>query len=459
MTDQSPIDEPTPSRRALTVGVLTIVFSVAFQAIAVATAMPAAAEALGQLNLFAWAFSLFVIGMSLSTVLGGRASDRFGPVSPAMVGVLLFGVGLVMAALADSMLLLVIARFVQGLGGGLLNVSLMVIVARLWDEHRRAVLMTAFSFCWVLPAFIGPPVAAWLTHRWSWHAVFWSVLPVLVVASLLCIVPLARTREQLAPHAEQGAAVPVWAAVLVSLGLAGLQAGGQRLDWVGLSLAVVAGVAIAVSIRPLMAPGFLRLAPGIAAVSWSRLLQAGSFFAAESFLPLALVQLRGLTLFQAGLGLTIGSIGWTLGSWLQSRPWIKLRRDQFIQVGTACHVVGLGLLSLAVWFDLPLAVIAVGWTVAGLGMGLATASGTLAVMQLSEPATLGRNTSSLQVSESMGNALLVGMAGTLFAGLRTSHVPVTVFASVFTVMAVGAVLAFAASRRIGPVRNATAQVG
>ncbi|CAI9407497.1 MFS transporter [Aestuariimicrobium sp. T2.26MG-19.2B] len=452
-------DVEPPSLRALTVGVLTIVFSVAFQAIAVATAMPAAAAELGQLSLFAWAFSLFVIGMSLSTVLGGRACDAFGPVRPAVVGVALFGLGLTLAALAPTMVVLVSARFVQGLGGGLLNVSLMVIVARLWDEHRRAVLMTAFSFCWVLPAFVGPPVAAWLTHRWSWHHVFWSVIPVLVVASLLCVRPLARMREHLRPHPEQSAAVPIWAAVLVSLGLAGLQAGGQRLDWTGLVLAVVAAVAIAVSIRPLMAPGFLRLAPGIAAVSWARLLQAGTFFAAESFLPLTLVQLRGLTLFEAGLALTIGSIGWTLGSWFQSRSWFRVRRDQFIQLGTACHVVGVGLVAASVWFGWPLALIAIGWTVSGLGMGFSTASGTLAVMQLSAPAKLGRNTSSLQVSESMGNALLVGIAGTLFAGLRTNHLPATVFASVFAVMALVAVLALGASLRIGPVRNATAGVG
>lgn len=445
-----------PNLRALTIGILTIVFSVAFQAIAVATAMPAAAEQLGQLDLFAWAFSLFVIGMSLSTVLGGRASDRFGPIAPAMLGVVLFGIGLVLAALAQTMLVLVVARFVQGLGGGLLNVSLMVIVARLWDEHRRAVLMTAFSFCWVLPAFIGPPVAAFLTHRWGWNVVFWSVVPVLVAASALCVGPLVRLRDHLRPHPEQGSAVPVWAAVLVSLGLAGLQAGGQRLDWVGLTLAVVAGVAIALSVRPLMAPGFLQLAPGIPAVSWARLLQAGSFFATESFLPLALVQLRGLTLFQAGLALTIGSVGWTLGSWLQSRPWLRLRRDVFIQVGTAFHVVALVLVSLAIWFDWHLAVVALSWTFAGLGMGLATASGTLAVMQLSTPERLGRNTSSLQVSESMGNALLVGVAGTLFAGLRGAHLSSTVFASVFSVMGVVAVLALLVSRRIGPVRNASA---
>lgn len=454
--------EAPPQQRhpALTVGVLTLVFSVAFQAMAVATVMPAVAEDLGQLDLFAWAFSLFVIGMSLSTVLGGRACDSFGPTLPAAIGVVLFAAGLTMAALAPSMLVLVVARFVQGLGGGVMNVALMVIVARGWDESRRAVLMTAFSFCWMLPAFVGPPVAARIAREWGWHAVFWSVIPALVIAAILCVRPLLHMRDQLRPHRdEKSSAVPIWAAVLISLGLAGLQAGGQRMDWLGLGLAVAALVAMGLSIRPLMAPGFLQLRAGIPAVSWARLLQAGSFFAAESFLPLGLVQLRGLTLFQAGLTLTIGSIGWTLGSWLQSRTWFKLRRDQIIVLGTLSNVLAMGLVSLAVWLDWSLAVIAVGWVFAGLGMGWSTASGSLAVMQLSSASQLGRNTSSLQVSESMGNALVVGLAGTLFAGLRGAHLPPTVFASVFTVTAVVALLAVLAARRIGSVRNATAGVG
>jgi MFS family permease len=59
----------------------------------------------------------------------------------------------------------------------------------------------------------------------------------------------------------------------------------------------------------------------------------------------------------------------------------------------------------------------IGFTFCGLGMGLQSASTSLAVMQLSPGAEIGRNTSSLQVGETAGNALLVGAAGTVFAAL------------------------------------------
>ena len=93
------------------VGLLAGVVCVAFESVAVATAMPQAAQDLGQLGLYAWAFTLFVLGMVLSTAVAGRLSDRLGPVQPLAVGTALFLLGLLVAGAASSMLVLVAARF------------------------------------------------------------------------------------------------------------------------------------------------------------------------------------------------------------------------------------------------------------------------------------------------------------------------------------------------------------
>ncbi|HEY5848992.1 MAG TPA: MFS transporter, partial [Microlunatus sp.] len=78
------------SRRALTIGLCMTVVAIAFEAIAVATAMPVAARDLNGLSYYAWAFSLFLIGMLFSTVVTGRLSDRIGPARPLLVGLLVF---------------------------------------------------------------------------------------------------------------------------------------------------------------------------------------------------------------------------------------------------------------------------------------------------------------------------------------------------------------------------------
>ena len=74
------------ARRALTVGLCTAVTAIAFEVISVATAMPAAARELDGLDLYAWAFSLFLIGQLFATVAAGRLCDRVGPARPMAGG-------------------------------------------------------------------------------------------------------------------------------------------------------------------------------------------------------------------------------------------------------------------------------------------------------------------------------------------------------------------------------------
>lgn len=433
---------------------------IAFQAVAVTTAMPAAGAALGHLDLYAWTFTLFVIGMALSTVLAGRWCDRRGPTGALQGGLVLFGLGLLLATVAPTMYVLLASRFVQGFGGGAFNVALMVLVADLFSPAARASIMTAFSVCWVLPAFIAPPVAAWLTRHLSWHWVFGSCLPIVLVTLVLTAGPLRQmqSRLQRPDHAEADP-VPIWAAVLSAVGIACVQMAGQTISWRSVPLSIVGLGLLGVSLTRLMAPGFFRVSPGIPAVSWTRALHAGSFFAAEAFLPLSLVTLRQLSLFRAGLALTFGSAGWMLGSWLQARPWLRLRRDQLITLGVGLSVGGVGVMAAGTTWHWSLVVLIVGWVVASLGMGLAVASQTLAVMALSAPARLGRNTSSLQVSEAMGNAMFTGLVGGVYANLRQSHPATLTFSAVFWTVALTTTLALLASLRVGRVPNLTSGAG
>lgn len=439
--------------KALLVGLLTSVVAVAFEGLAVATAMPAAAQELGQVGLYAWAFTLFVLGMTFATVVAGRLCDRRGPVLPLLSGLALFVVGLLLAGAAHTMLVLVVARFVQGLGGGAINLALMVIVAEVFDEQRRARIMTWFSVCWLLPSFVGPPISAAIARHWGWHWVFWGVVPLMVAAAAVTLGPLlalaARPRQA---HPAQGPVVPLWAAAGAAIAIAGLQWAGQLLGWTGALLALAALALLVTSAPRLMPPRFWSVGEGLPAVVWTRLCQAGAFFAGESFLPLSWVEQRQLTLFEAGLVLTVGSIGWTAGSWVQSARWLHLARERLIVLGVAATAGGVALVLVsAIWPRGTLVLAVVGWTIAALGMGLSVPSTSLATMSLSGPHELGRNTSSLQVAEGLGNSLVTGLVGSLFHGLHAAHSSTLTFSAVFATTALVAVLGLAASLRIGRI--------
>lgn len=447
---------PPVTLRALTVGLCMTVVAIAFEAMAVATAMPVAARELGGVAYYAWAFSLFLIGMLFATVVTGRLSDRIGPARPLLVGLAVFAAGLIVAGTATTMLQLVGGRLVQGLGSGALNTAAFVIIAQEFDERRRPRMFTYISTAWVLPAFFGPPVAAWLTERLSWHWVFFSVLPLVALGGAMVLPTLRRLMSISRPPRvrEGGPPAPIWAAATVALAVAALQLAGQRLDLWSLPLLAVGLTGLGLALPNLMPRGFFRISPGLSSVVWVGGLLRGSFFGAETFIPLMLVQQRGLDLFLAGAVLTVGSVGWTAASWLQSQPWVRVRRDQLISAGTIS--VGLGVALCAgvaategLWFGL----VGVGWLFAGFGMGLATASTSLTTISLSPVREQGRNGASLTLGEALGSSVFVGVSGSIFAALRGSgNLPLT-FTSVMAAMVGVAVLALLASLRVGQVRN------
>ena len=454
---------PVPSRRALIVAILLGAVGVAFEAYAVLAAMPLAAEQLGRVELYAWTFTMFVTGQVLTTVIAGRVADRRGPVPPLAVGFVTILIALAAAGLAPSMEVLLVCRFAQGIGAGAVNLGLMVLIAEVFTLAERPTMIMALSFAWVGPSFIGPPISAWIATHLGWHWVFWSAIPLLGLAAILGTRPLMALKGRLAGDRTPTSSVPLWAAFVAAIGVATVQFAGQQLDPEGdsafglptiVAIATV-GIALLISSVPrLMPPGVLTLRPGLPAVMWVRATQAGSFFIMESFLPLILTTQRGFDLVRAGLVLTVGSIGWTFGSWLQARPWLPLRRDQIIIVGAIQAIIGSAIvMAFTAWPGMPTIVALIGFIIAGNGMGFTVTSTSLATMTLSAPAELGRNTSSVQVSEGLGNALLVGAAGAVFAALRQWNTYETTYTTMLGVSLMAAVIATAIALRIGPVRN------
>ena len=445
------------SRRALAIGICTTVVAIAFESIAVATAMPVAARELDGLEYYAWVFSTFVIGMLFATVVSGRLSDRIGPGKPLFVGMAIFAAGLILAGTADTMVQLIAGRLIQGLGSGVMNTAAFVLIAHAFDARQRPRMFTYISTAWVLPAFVGPPISAWITETFSWHWVFFAVLPLVAFSALVStptLLSLIRSFTPPEPDPDRPKPAPLWAAGVVALSAAAIQLAGQRLDLAALGLFAAGVAGLLVTMPRLMPPGFLRWRHGITAVIWTRTLLPGAFFGSEAFLPLMLVEQRNVPLVVAGAAITVGSLGWTVASWLQSQSWVPARRDRLITYGTLSVAVGLAICAVTallpgLWFG----VVGIGWLFAGFGMGLATASTGLAVMTLTPADEQGRNGASLNLGDALGSGLFVGMTGSIFAALHGSGNLSLTFGAVFAAMLIVCLLATASSLRIGPVSN------
>ncbi|MFB7917699.1 MFS transporter [Streptomyces sp. NPDC056061] len=406
--------------RALSVGIVSVVFLIAFEATAVGTAMPVAARELHGIALYAFAFSAYFTTSLFAMVLSGQWADRRGPLGPLATGISAFGAGLLLSGTAGSMWMFVAGRAVQGLGGGLVIVALYVVISRAYPERLRPSIMAAFAASWVIPSVVGPLASGSVTQHLGWRWVFVGI-PVLVVFPLALALPAIRRRASGPP--DPAAALEPFdrRRILLALGISSgaglLQYAGQERNWFALLPAVVGFVLLVPAVRGLLPPGTARAARGLPSVVLLRGVAAGSFIAAESFVPLMLVTQRGLSPTMAGLSLAAGGGTWALGSFVQSRPRLEPYRERLMVGGMVLVAAAIAAAPSVLIDAVPVWTVAVAWAFGCFGMGMVIASTSVLLLKLSAPEEAGANSAALQISDGLSNVLLLAAGGAAFAAL------------------------------------------
>lgn len=457
--------------RALSVGIVSVVLFIAFEATAVGTAMPVAARELDGVGLYAFAFSGYFTTSLFGMVLAGQWSDRRGPVGALTTGIGAFAAGLVVAGTAGVMWVFVLGRAVQGLGGGLVIVALYVVVGRAYPERLRPAIMAAFAASWVVPSVVGPLAAGAVTEHLGWRWVFLGI-PVLVVFPLAIALPQIRRRAAGPVDGRADASVDrrrIRLALAISLGAGFLQYAAQDLRPLSL-LPALAGTALLVpAVRGLLPRGTYRAVRGLPSVVLLRGVAAGSFIAAESFVPLMLVTQRGLSPTLAGFSLAAGGVTWALGSWVQSRARVQPYRERLMVVGMVLVAAAIAAAPSVLVDSVPAWTVAVAWAFGCFGMGLVIASTSVLLLQLSAPEEAGANSAALQISDGLSNVVMLAAGGAAFAALgggAVSHTATAAaasgaghhpaaFAAVFLPMAAMALVGAWVATRVRAAGHAT----
>ena len=146
-----------------------------------------------------------------------------------------------------------------------------------------------------------------------------------------------------------------------------------------------------------------------------------AFFGAEAFIPLMLVAAHGISPATAGLALTAGAVGWSIGSWVQAR--VQTARHRMLVVGSGILTACMGLMALVSPPSVPLWALIVVWALAGFSMGVALSTTSVLVLQMSAPEERGRNSASLQLADQLGGVVGTAGAGALFSLLRDPDNP------------------------------------
>ncbi|TDC93029.1 MFS transporter [Nonomuraea deserti] len=423
----------SPHYRALSVGLVALIMLTAFEAMAVATAMPVVARDLGGMHLYNLAFSATLAASVIATVLGGRWSDVRGPLPPIAAGVTSFVAGLLLAGLAPTMEVFVAGRFVQGLGAGLIQVALYVLVARVYPSSMHPKVFALFSAAWVVPSMVGPAIAGFVVENIDWRWIFLGVSLIVIPAALLLWRGTAGrvVRDGVAGPAPGLGRKLVWA-MLTAVSAALIQY-GSALKLAGLPLLLIGIVLLVVALPRLLLPGSLKAARGLPTAPVLRGLAFGSLTAAEVLVPLMLISERGLTPTGAGIVLTIGALGWSAGSWIKGRGTISDMTA--IRGGAAMIALGISLVTLVLIDSVPIAVAYVAMATAGLGIGALHPTVSVLVLEMSEEGEEGQNSAAVGVGESVFTVVAVAVSGALFTAAAENYLAGLTFTVALAVLA------------------------
>jgi MFS family permease len=430
--------------RRLSVGIVALVSVFGFEGIAIAAVMPVAATDLNAIGNYAVTFTSFTMASLLGMSFAGLWANRIGLARVVIFAIAMLAAGSLIAGFAPNLAVLTVGRAIQGFAMGLDLVTMYVVIGRMYPETLRPKALGMLAAAWVVPGLIGPGLAGLLVEVSSWRMTFW-IVPLLLIAPAMLLIPELKKLSLVLTPPRPDAQKQIAAVLVAIAALALFQAGASHVGrWPALNVVLIFAVALSATAwatTVLMPKGFLRVAPGIPAVIGMRGVVAGAFFAAEIYVPLALQEIRGVSVALSGGVLTAATVTWFAGSWLQGSHRLKFSREQILVIGVLMSAIGIAVIPFAVFVPDSIGMAALlaslVWGVGAFGMGICFP--TLGVLMLDKSAEEehARNSASLQMSDSFGVIIATAIAGSILSvASRNGAITIATFTNIWIFCAV-----------------------
>lgn len=401
-------------------GIMLVIFLFAIDATIVASAMPTVVSRLGDLELYSWVFSIYMLTSALATPLFGKLSDLYSRRFLMLLGIAVFLAGSALCGAATSMFQLVLFRAIQGIGGGAIYALAFIIVGVVFPAEKRGQMQGRISSVWGIAAILGPVGGGIIAEYWSWPWIFWINLPLGAGAAVLIFRGFheERTQARQRPLDLAGAIVLSLALFLLfqSLFISADRIELMSPDLVAMVVACGALFLLFTWIEtraeePIVPMELFRIGAFTAPTLLS-LLAAMGIFGVIGYVPLYVQGALGRTAAVAGLSLLPVSIGWTAGSLFAGRVMNGWGHRNVCAAGMSSMLLGYVLLLTAQTASYFTPVI-VSASAIGLGMGMVNVTALVAAQASVPFHHLGVATSTLMLFRTLGGALVLSIMGSV----------------------------------------------
>ena len=407
--------------RSIVVGIMLAMFLAALDQTIVATAMPTIGRELRDLEHLPWVASTYLLSATAVTPLYGKLSDIHGRRVVLLSGIGIFVVGSAACALAPTMLTLIAARALQGMGGGGLISLAQTIIADVVAPRERARYQVYIASVFVSSSLLGPVLGGFFADHLHWSAIFWINLPLGLVAFAIAFRSLKKLPRLERPHKLDLSGAVLLVAATVAL-LLGLSLGGIRFPWGSLPILGLFAVSLVLwglfaarmrlAPEPLIPPGVLHnpvVRMGVLAACFGM----GTYIGLTIYLPVYFEAVRGLSASLSGLALIPLMAGTVVGATLSGRTMAKVKH--YKRLPTIGLLVAMAATGVLVLHGEALSITAVEVILAIISIGLGTLLPVTMVTTQNAVAShqMGTATGTANFFRSLGGAFIVAIFGAI----------------------------------------------
>ena len=408
-------DKSKTNRPLVLASVMAAMFMIAIEATIVSTAMPQIAGQLGDLHLYAWVFSAFLLTQTATTVVFGKLSDLYGRRPVLLVGIAVFLVGSLLCGFAWSMPSLIVFRLIQGIGAGAIQPIGITVVGDLYSAHERGKIQGYLASVWGISSVLGPLAGGLIIQHVSWAWIFWINLPIGIIAAVGFVLFLHEGVERQTRSIDVAGAA-LFTVAIASLMMALTEAGTSEAAtlWPALVF-VLASVLFVLQERraadPMLDFGLWAQRP-IATANAATLLSGMAIIGLTTFLPMFVQGVMRQSPLVAGFALTMMVFGWPIGATLAARNFVRFGLRPTLLFGAV--LLPLGAVAFLVLGAASSPVVAgLGSTVMGFGMGFLSTAAIVIIQDSVAWAQRGSATASNIFSRNLGSTLGATVLGTV----------------------------------------------